>query len=104
MSHSRPNILLISATAAHVLDELFAFLESDAPLVGDDLGQHIAHLSRHVRRIAADVEIGFLGQEVVDEGRVLLHQVLDVDFLAGGFAGEGVEDREIVAERCFEGL
>jgi hypothetical protein len=93
----RPNILLISATTPHILDDLLALLEIHAPLRGDKLTQHIVHLPRHVRGITTDVKIRLLGQEVVDELGVLPHQMLYVDFLARGFTREGVEDCEVGA-------
>lgn len=56
-----------------------------------------------MRRIATDVEVALLLQEVVDELCVLLQQVLDIDFLIR-LAGEGVENGELVAEGGFECL
>jgi hypothetical protein len=50
-----------------------------------------------VRRIATHVEIALLQQQVVDKFGVLLDKMLNVDFLVG-FAREGVEDCEFVAE------
>jgi hypothetical protein len=90
---SRPNIFLVSAGTSHVLDNLLCLLDIQPPLLGNNLAKHVVNLPRHMRRITTDVKIGFLGQEIVDEFGILLHQVLDVGFLAGGFAGEGVEDR-----------
>jgi hypothetical protein len=61
-----------------------------------------------VRGVAADVEVGFLLKELVDELGVLLEAVLDVD-LFGAVAGEGGDELEIVAEgflvllRCVSG-
>lgn len=66
-------------------------------MLGDDSGQDGVDLARHVRGIAADVEVGFLLEELVDELGVLLEAVLDVD-LFGAVAGEGGDELEVVAE------
>jgi hypothetical protein len=69
-------------------------------LLSHDLRQHGVDFPRHVRRVAADVEIGFLLQELVDFFGVLLEAVLHVDFV-GAFAGEGGDEGEFVAEGFF---
>jgi len=66
----------------------------------NNLSQNLVDLARHVGGIAADVEVGFLQQELVDFGGALAQAVLHVDFV-GGFAGEGGDDFEGVAEGGF---
>lgn len=80
-STSRPNILLIRATTPHLLDHLLRLLQIHAPLLRDGLTQDVVHLPGHMRRVATDVEVGFLGQQVIDELGILLQKMLHVDFL-----------------------
>jgi hypothetical protein len=94
---SRPNILLINPHAPHALDNPLGLLLIHTTLLSNNLGQHLVHLTRHVRRIATHVEIALLLQQVVDKFGVLLDKMLDIDLLAG-FAREGVEDCEFVTE------
>lgn len=60
-------------------------------MLGNHLGKYLIDLSRHVARVAADVKIRFLLQEVVDEFAILAQQVFNVDF-GLGFSGEGIEN------------
>ena len=69
-------------------------------MLGDDLGEDLVDLARHVGRVAADVKVRLLLQEVVDFGGALAQAVLDVDLLGAG-AGEGGDDFEGVAEGGF---
>lgn len=96
-SVSRPNILLINPHTPHALDDPLGLLLIHTTLLSNNLGQHLVHLARHMRRVATHVEIALLLQQVVDKFGVLLDKMLDVDFLAG-FPREGVEDCEFVAE------
>lgn len=66
-------------------------------MLGNDRCQDCINLARHVRCVAADVEVGFLLEELVDELGVLLEAVLDVD-LFGAVAREGGDELEVVAE------
>lgn len=66
-------------------------------MLRNNLAQNLIDLARHIGRITADVEVRFLEQELVDFGRALAQAVLHVHFLVG-FAGEGGDDFEGVAE------
>lgn len=102
LCHLRPNILLILPTTSHSLDDLLPLLSAQPPLLRDDLAQHHAHLSRHITRVAAHVEICFLLQQLVHERGLLFEAMLNVDFLRT-LAGEGGE--ELKAGKGFgEGL
>jgi len=98
----RPNIFLILPITPHTLDDLLPLLSAQPPLLGNDLAQHHAHLSRHITRIAAHVEICFLLKQLVHERGLLLEAVLDVDFLQTR-AREGGEELE-AGEGFGEGL
>lgn len=106
---SRPHVLLVLVATAHGLDDFLALLQRQAALVGDDLPKHGRDLARHVRRVAADVKVGLLEEQVVDFLGVFLEPVLNVDLLRL-FAGEGGDQLEGVAEggfvslRCRRGL
>lgn len=69
-------------------------------MLSDDLAEDFVDLASHVGRVAADVEVGLLQEELVDLGGALAQAVLDVDFLGAG-AGEGGDDFERVAEGGF---
>jgi hypothetical protein len=69
-------------------------------VLGDNLAEDLVDLARHVGRVAADVKVSLLLQQVVDLGRALAQAVLDVDFLCAG-AGEGGDNFEGVAEGGF---
>ena len=100
---SGPHILLIRAGAAHILHHLLAPLGIHASALSDDLAEDITDLPGHVRGVAADVEVCFLAQQVVDKGGLLLHQVLHVNFFRR-VAREGVEDVQVGRELGFIGL
>ncbi len=87
----------------HTLDNLLSLRLWNATLLGYDLRKHGVNLARHVRGVTADVEIGFLQEQLVDFFGVLLEPVLHVDFL-GSFAGEGGDEGEFVPEGFFVGL
>lgn len=94
---------LVLIRTSHTLDNLLRFRLRDSTLVSHDLREYSVDLPSHVRRIAADVEVGFLEQKFVDFFRVLLEAVLHVDFLRP-FAGEGGDEGEFVAEDFLVGL
>jgi hypothetical protein len=83
--------------APHALDNLLALLLIHTAVLGDDLSKNLVDFTRHVGRIAADVEVGFLQQKLIDFGRALAQAVLHVDLLVA-LAGEGGDDFEGVAE------
>ena len=66
-------------------------------MLRNNLAQNLVDLARHIGRVAADVEVRLLQQEFVDFGGALAQAVLHVHFLVG-FAGEGGDDFEGVAE------
>lgn len=76
-----PDILLILITGSHGLDDLLALLLTNTSLLRDDGGKDVIDLTRHVCRVAADVEVGLLLEELVDLVRPLLQPVLHVDLL-----------------------
>jgi len=86
--------------APHARDNLLRLRLGDAALLSHDLGQHGVDFPRHVRCVAADVEIGFLLEELVDFFGVLLEAVLHVN-LVRAFAGEGGDEGEFIAEGFF---
>jgi hypothetical protein len=94
---------LVQVRAPHPLGLLLSLLLTDTPLFADDLHEHLTDLASHVRRIATYVEIGFLLQELVDQSRILLHAVLDVD-LIWLLSAEGGDEFELVAKGFFEFL
>lgn len=61
----RPDVFLVLITASHRLDDLFAFLWTHSSPACYDLAQHNAYLPRHIGRIAADIEVGFLLEQLV---------------------------------------
>jgi hypothetical protein len=87
-------------SAPHALDNLLALLLVHAAVLGDNLAQNLIDFTRHVCRVAADVEVSFLQQELVDLSRALAQAVLHVDFLRA-FARESGDDFEGVAEGGF---
>ena len=87
-----PHILLIYPTTPHALHGLLSLRLIDTPLLRNNLGQHLIDLPRHMARVATDIEVALLKQEVVDQLAVLAQEVLHIDFVLA-FAGEGVEDR-----------
>jgi hypothetical protein len=87
----------------HTLDNLLSLRLWNAALLGHDLRKDGVDLARHVRGITADVEIGFLQEQLVDFFGVLLEPVLHVDFL-WAFAGEGCDEGEFIAQGFFVGL
>lgn len=75
-----PYVLLINTTAPHALDSLLRLCLITASLLRNHLCEHFVDFSCHVARIAADVEVGFLLQKIIDQFAVLSYQVLDVNF------------------------
>ena len=88
---------LVLIRASHRLHDVLSLLLGDAAVLGNDSGQDRVDLTSHVRCVAADVEVGLLLEELVDELGVLLEAVLDVD-LFGAVAREGRDELEVVAE------
>lgn len=88
---------LVLIRAPHRLHDFLSLLLGNATVLGDNGRQDRIDLARHVRRVAADVEVGFLLEELVDELGILLEAVLDVD-LFGAVTREGGNDLEVVAE------
>ncbi len=93
----RPHILLILIRRPHPLHNLLSLLLAHTPLLRDNRAHHIIDLTRHVRRVAADVQVRLLLEQLVDLVRALLQPVLNVDFV-GAVAGEGGDELEGVAE------
>lgn len=98
-----PHVFLILPTTPHPLDHLLCLLDADFTLLGDDLPKHYANFTRHIGRVAADVEVATLRQERIDLGRVLAKPVLHVDLrcLCAGICGD---ERERVTQRGAVGL
>lgn len=86
-----------------MLDHLFTPFSGKTALFGKDLAKDDADFARHAGGVTADVEAGFLLQEVADEGGVLTQPVLDVNLLVG-FTGEGGDDLQRVSELFPKGL
>ncbi len=93
LSQSRPNVLLILIPTPHSFDNFFPFFETQSSLLRHNLSQDDTYLSRHIGRVATDVEVRPLEQELVHLDRALLESILDVDFLAL-FAREGGDEFE----------
>lgn len=94
---SRPNILLVSTGVPHGFDNLFTLLGGQATMLSDDLAEDHVNFTRHVGRVAADIKVRLLLQEIVDKSAVLLELVLHVD-LVGTLAGKCGDDLEVVTK------
>lgn len=57
---------LVLVCCAHTLHDLLGSGLSDSALLGQDLGQGVVDLARHVRGITADVEVGLLQQQLTN--------------------------------------
>ena len=88
---------LVLIRAPHRLHDILSLLLADPAVLSNDLRQDRIDLARHVRRIAADVEIRLLRKELVDLLRVLLQPVLDI-YLFGPVAREGRDEFEVIAK------
>jgi hypothetical protein len=88
---------LVLIRAPHRLDHILGLLLTNIPILGNNLHKLGVNFSRHMRSVAADVEICLLLQEIVDFLGMLLEAVLDIDF-ARAVAGEGRDELEFVAE------
>ena len=84
-----PDILLVLVVTPHALHHRFRLLRADPSFLRDDLPEHDTHLPSHVGGIAADVEVRLLREQLVDQVRVLLQPLLDIDLLTGLFPAEG---------------
>lgn len=97
MGVKKEQAYLVLIRRTHTLHNLLRLRLHNATLLRNNLHQHRIHLTSHVRRIAADVKIRLLLQQLVDFLRLLLQAVLHVDF-ARSLAGEGGDERELVSE------
>lgn len=86
-----------------MFDDVLALLRGDTALVGDDLTEHGVHLASHMGCITADVEVGLLLQQIVDQSCILAQSVLNVYFLRP-FTGKSGDEFEGVSERFLVGL
>ena len=91
------NTYLVLVCRPHVLDDLLRLRLREVALLGDDLDEGGVHLARHVGRVAADVDVRPLLEQVVDLLGALLQAVLHVDLL-GALPREGRVKLEPVTE------